>query len=184
VAALGATVPSIYSFVDPSPAWPAAFKQEAARLKDLLGEEVLVIHHIGSTSVPGLAAKPIIDLLPVVRSIDQVDAATGALEAAGYHAWGAFGLEGRRLFTKDAAGVRTHNVHIYGHDDPDIRRHLAFRSYLRAHPDQVAAYARVKGEAYARHPADIAQYNDAKSSWIRTTEQVALRWYDTAATES
>src|SRR5262245_48196142 len=94
-------MPSQYTFDDYSPTWPDEFNQEAERLKTLLGDRLTAVHHIGSTSVPGLAAKPIIDLLPLVRSIESIDSLTPRLEQAGYQAWGEYGLVGRRYFTKD-----------------------------------------------------------------------------------
>ncbi|WP_026072285.1 GrpB family protein [Nodosilinea nodulosa] len=170
-------MPSAYTFTDYSPDWPLAFEQAAACLRDLLDDDLVVIHHIGSTSVPGLAAKPIIDLLPVARSIAIIEAKTPRLEAAGYRAWGEYGLPGRRFFTRDQHGYRTHNIHIYGQDDPDIERHLAFRNYLRTHPAVRDEYAAVKRAAYARYPADIGGYSDSKHGWIQTVEAQARAWY-------
>ena len=168
---------SQYSFGEYSAAWPMEFAQEGSRLQALLGDELVVIHHIGSTSVPGLAAKPIIDLLPLVHDISRIDRYNPVMIAAGYQAWGENELPGRRYFTNDANGVRTHNVHIYAFDHPEVTRHLAFRDYLRAHPGACTEYVAVKRLAYAQHPADIAAYNNAKDHWIKTTEQVALAWY-------
>lgn len=168
---------SRYTFTDYSPDWPLAFEREAARLRSLLGDALVTIHHIGSTSVPGLAAKPIIDLLPVAGSVLAIEAKTPQLEAAGYRAWGEYGLPGRRYFTRDRDGYRTHNIHIYGQGDPDIERHLAFRDYLRAHPAVRDQYAAVKRAAYAQHPADIDSYSDSKHGWIQTVEAEAIAWY-------
>lgn len=170
-------MPSLYTFSDYSAEWPALFEAEAARLRELLGEEIIAIHHIGSTSVPALAAKPIIDVLPLVREIGRIDLYAPALQAAGYTAWGEFGLPGRRYFTRDRAAYRTHNVHIYQHDNPDVTRHLAFCAYLRSHPDIRDEYAALKRAAYAQFPADIAAYNDAKNTWIKRIERLALAWY-------
>lgn len=175
-------MPSRYTFVDHDPSWSAAFDREAAILAGLLGDLLVSIHHVGSTSVPGLAAKPIIDLLPLVTEIELVDERSGALEGAGYRAWGEFGLPGRRYFTKDdSAGWRTHNVHVYAHDDPEATRHLAFPAYLRHHPDAAAEYAEVKRRAYELHPSDVAAYNDAKDAWIKEHERRALRWWQRTA---
>ncbi|WP_035991365.1 GrpB family protein [Leptolyngbya sp. KIOST-1] len=170
-------MPSLYTFTDYSPEWPHAFEQAAAQLRSLLGDDLIAIHHIGSTSVPGLAAKPIIDLLPVAQSIEAIAAQTPQLEAAGYLAWGEYGLPGRRYFTRDRDGYRTYNIHIYGQGDPDIDRHLAFRDYLRAHSPVRDEYAAVKRAAYAQHPTDIGGYSDSKHDWIQTVEAKAMAWY-------
>lgn len=169
--------PSLYSFTDYSPEWPGEFQREAGRLKGLLGDELVIVHHIGSTSVPGLAAKPIIDLLPLVRDLAFIDDHTAVLEHAGYKAWGEYGLPGRRYFTRDRDEVRTHNLHIFQVDDPDVDRHLAFCAYLRAHEAARKEYEALKRELYARHPADISAYNDGKDAWIKRMEGVALEWY-------
>jgi GrpB-like predicted nucleotidyltransferase (UPF0157 family) len=171
-------MPSRYTFEPYSADWPRQFELEAARLRELLGAELVAIHHIGSTAVPGLAAKPIIDFLPIVRQIERVDLLTHAFAAAGYRAWGEYGLPGRRYFTKDDdVGTRTHNVHIYGMHDAEIARHLAFRDYLRAHPAFQREYEEVKRRAYFLFPADIERYNDAKDAWIKRVEREALEWY-------
>lgn len=174
-------MPSLYTFTDYSPEWPLEFKKEAARLRSLLGKKIISIHHIGSTSVPGLAAKPIIDLLPTVQNIERIDECTAMLQDAGYKPWGEYGLPGRRLFTKDRNGYRTHNIHIYQVEDPDIERHLAFCAFLRNHEDIRQAYAALKREVYAHHPADIAAYSDGKNAWIQQIEPLALEWYRTIA---
>jgi GrpB-like predicted nucleotidyltransferase (UPF0157 family) len=171
-------MPSRYTFAPSSADWPRLFDEEAERLRKLLGGEVVEIHHIGSTAVPGLAAKPIIDLLPVVRAIERVDVLAAALGAAAYRAWGEYGLSGRRYFTRDdATGLRTHNMHIYAEHNPEIVRHLAFRDYLRAHSTVCREYEEVKRRAYALHPADIDLYNDAKNDWIKRIEREALAWF-------
>jgi GrpB-like predicted nucleotidyltransferase (UPF0157 family) len=170
-------MPSRYSFTDYSPDWPHEFRREAVRLKALIGEKLLTVHHIGSTSVPGLAAKPIIDVLPVVRNIEQVDELTPRFEGAGYKAWGEYGLPGRRYFSKDSDGYRTHNVHIYQEGNPEIERHLAFCAYLRSHESVRDEYEALKRAVFACHPSDIEGYMNGKDAWIKRIEGVALQWY-------
>ena len=170
-------MPSLYTFTEYSPDWPSEFRREAERLTGLLGDALVTVHHVGSTSVPGLAAKPIIDLLPLVRDLTVVDGHTAMLQEAGYQAWGEYGLPGRRYFTRDRGAHRTHNVHIYQADNPDVDRHLAFCAYLRSHEQARREYEALKRAAYARHPADIGAYNDDKNDWIKQAEQVALSWY-------
>jgi GrpB-like predicted nucleotidyltransferase (UPF0157 family) len=170
-------MPSRYTFADYSPDWPPEFEREAGRLRALLGEELVAVHHVGSTSVPGLAAKPIIDLLPLVRAIAAVDDYTPRLREAGYRDWGEYGLPGRRLFTRDRGEDRTHNVHVYQFDNPDVERHLAFCAYLRHHEPARREYEALKRAVYEQHPADIQAYNDGKNGWIKRLEPVAVEWY-------
>ena len=174
---IGMETTSKYTFTDYSPDWPLWFNGEAERLKALLGGELIGVHHIGSTSVPGLAAKPTIDLLPVVRDIARVDIGTPLLKEAGYRAWGEYGLPGRRYFTRDCDGWRTHNIHVYQFDNPEIERHRAFCAYLRSNEKARAEYEALKRQVYARHPADIEAYNDGKNAWIKQVEPIALEWY-------
>jgi GrpB-like predicted nucleotidyltransferase (UPF0157 family) len=170
-------MPSLYTFTEYSAEWPRLFEQEAAKLKALLGDELLVVHHIGSTSIPGLAAKSVIDLLPLVRDIARIDELTPTLQEAGYKPWGEYGLLGRRYFTKDRDGYRTHNIHIYQVDNPDVERHLAFCVYLRSHEEPRKQYEALKRQVFALHPADITAYNNGKDAWIKQLEPVAIEWY-------
>jgi len=171
------TMPSRYTFAEYSPDWSFQFQKEAEFLASVFGPDLAGVHHIGSTSVPGLAAKPIIDMLPLVWDIRQVERHTSTLGQAGYRSWGEYGLPGRRFFTKDRGEFRTHNVHIYAVDDPDAERHLAFCAYLRAHPAARDDYAQLKRQVYAQHPDDIGAYNDGKNDWIKRTEALATPWY-------
>ncbi len=170
-------MPSRYTFTQYSPEWPIEFKREAHRLQVLFGGEIVSIHHIGSTSVPGLDAKPIIDLLPLVHDIARINSYNDRMTNAGYKVWGEYGLSGRRYFTKDSGEYRTHNIHMYGVNDPGVPRHLAFCAYLRAHHDAQREYSAVKRAAYVLHPADIEVYNNSKDAWIKRTEKLALAWY-------
>lgn len=170
-------MPSLYFFSEYSTAWPLAFAVEAELLRTLLGDQLVAVHHIGSTSVPGLAAKPTIDMLPVVRDIARIDAYINEFEVSGYRSWGEYGLPGRRFFTKDRDAYRTHNIHIYQADDPDIERHLAFCAYLRFHEAIRTEYESLKRRIYAEHPADIVAYNDGKNEWIKQIEPLAIEWY-------
>jgi GrpB-like predicted nucleotidyltransferase (UPF0157 family) len=174
-------MPSRYTFTESSPDWPREFAREAERLRGLLGDELVDVHHVGSTAVPGLAAKAIIDLIPVVREIAGIDARQPQFEQAGYKAWGEYGIDGRRYFTRDLDGLRTHNVHIFAAGSPHIERHLAFRAYLRNHPTVRDEYAALKRDVYARHPADIEAYMDGKDAWIKALEPIAVEWYRSSA---
>ncbi len=158
------------------PTWVARFEEEAGRLSRLFEGTVLAIHHIGSTSVPGLEAKPIIDIMPVVRAIEQVDELSGHMEALGYRSFGEHGIPRRRFFAK-GDDVRTFHVHVFEAGDDGVTRHLAFREYLKAFPDVRAEYGDLKRTLAEQHPTDIESYIQGKQEWVSETERVATIWY-------
>jgi GrpB-like predicted nucleotidyltransferase (UPF0157 family) len=148
----------------------------AQRLQ-VLGPNLVAVHHIGSTSVPGLIAKPIIDLMPVVTSLTSLDEQRQYVQALGYQWHGEFGISGRRYCTlSDEAGVRVVQLHLFKSDSPHIERHIAFRNYLRSHSDEANAYAVEKRRAQSLHPANSHAYADEKDKWIRAVETKALIW--------
>jgi GrpB-like predicted nucleotidyltransferase (UPF0157 family) len=158
-----------------NPDWPKQFQLEAERLKNLFGDELLAVHHIGSTAVPGLQAKPVLDLLPVVRDIRRVDTFNQAMRTMGYQPKGEYGIPGRRFFIK-GGNRRTHHVHVFQHGDPEIHRHLVFRDYLRAHPHEAERYGKLKAELALKHPWDIEAYMAGKAGLVRELERAALEW--------
>ena len=151
----------------------------------ILGPLLLRVEHIGSTSIPGIHAKPVIDLMPIVRSVEAVDALQGAFEAAGFCWYGEYGLPGRRYLNRDdpRTGERLTNVHIYAQDNPEVERHLAFRDYLRAHPDVAQEYKAVKLACAAQHPTDISGYMDCKDAICKGIESAAVTWHRAACGE-
>lgn len=156
--------------------WPQKFEEEAALIRSILQDEVLEIHHIGSTSVPGMKAKPIIDMMPVVREIERVDAYDEHFAAIGYEAMGEFGIQGRRYFRKGSFN-RTHHIHIFSKThQKDIERHLAVRDYLRAHPQEAHAYGELKAELASKFPTDSALYSDGKDDFVQRLEKRAMEW--------
>jgi GrpB-like predicted nucleotidyltransferase (UPF0157 family) len=163
-----------------NPDWPRHAASHADRLR-VLGQVLVSVHHIGSTSVPGLAAKPIIDLMPLVRNLAGLDRMRARVEALGYAWHRAYGISGRRYCTlSDEAGVRAVQLHFFRADSPHAVRHLAFRDYLRAHPDVARAYEVEKRRARELHPGDSHAYGDEKSAWIRRVEAAALAWHAAA----
>ncbi len=162
--------------VDYDPQWPCMFKAEADRIRDVFGKEIMAIHHIGSTAVPGLKAKPIIDIMPLVRDIEAVDKFSDKMIALRYEPRGEFGIPGRRYFQKGGDN-RTHHVHIFQFDSSDVERHLAFRDYLRQHADDAKRYGELKESFAKRFPDDIEAYCDGKNEFIKKLEQRAIEWY-------
>lgn len=156
------------------PQWAGAAAREAERLRGALGDMLVSVHHIGSTSIPGLIAKPVLDMVPVARSHAELDAAQGSLEALGYVGHGEFGLAGRRYFTRDAEGRRVVQLHCYEEGSPEITRHLAFRDYLRARPGLMAEYEAVKRRCVELHGESSHAYGDCKGGWVQRIEAEAL----------
>ncbi len=160
-----------------NPAWRRQFEDEAGRIVAALGEMVVRLHHIGSTAIPEIWAKPIIDILLEVENVAQLDERRPSLEALGYESLGEFGIPGRRYFRKnDAAGIRTHQVHAFAAGSPQIERHLAFRDYMREHHAAAQAYSALKQELAQAHPDDLEAYMDGKDGFIKEHEAKALAW--------
>lgn len=152
-----------------NPEWPEIFASEAKLINHALGNNCLIIHHIGSTSVPGLSAKPIIDILPVVKNILEIDKATKAMEGLGYEAKGEYGIAFRRYFQK-GKNIRTHNVHVYEEGDPEIDRYLRFRDWMRSHEDDAHAYANLKIQLAMKFPQNILQYCNGKDAFVASID--------------
>lgn len=165
----------------PDPAWPEQFRAEAARLRTILGDEAVAIEHIGSTAIPGIPAKPTIDVLVAARDLAAIDALRPTLEAAGYAWRGENGIPGRRYLVCGTEEAHTHHVHILCAGNPEIARHLAFRDYLVAHPAEAQAYARLKEQLAARLADDPAAYTEAKSAFIREVDARAAAWRRSSA---
>ena len=160
-----------------NPVWVQQFTEEAAVLAGIFGKEIIQIHHIGSTSVPGMSAKPIIDIMPVIRDLNQADSFNEKMEQAGYEAKGENGLPGRRYFQK-GGDLRSHHVHMYEEGNPEIARHLAFRDYLRCRPDAARAYSERKEQLALLFPFDISGYIEGKASLVKEIEKKALQWHN------
>ena len=159
---------------DYSTKWAKMFEREAKLIKNILKDQCLAVYHIGSTAVPGLKAKPIIDMMPVVKDIQKVDQMAEAFENIGYEYLGEFGIAGRRYLRK-GGDERTHQIHIFAENDgANIVRHLAVRDYLRARPDEALAYGALKKRLAERFPYDIEGYCDGKGAFVRALEERAL----------
>ena len=137
----------------------------------------VAVHHIGSTAVPGLMAKPVIDLLGVTGSLALIEAARPALEGLGWRWRGENGAAGRRYFTRDdpEMGERAAHLHVHAAGDPMIAWHLAFRDRLRAEPETAEAYGREKARCAALHPGDSGAYAACKKAWTDGVAREAVR---------
>jgi GrpB-like predicted nucleotidyltransferase (UPF0157 family) len=153
--------------------WPAMFNAENFLLQALLGDVVRKIHHIGSTSVPGLSAKPVIDILLEVADINQLDKCNSAMVDAGYVSRGENGIAGRRYFIK-GGDQRSHQVHAFSVGDIQIQKHLSFRDYLRKNSYIASDYAEIKRTAALLCKNDAHRYSALKTNFIEHHLQRAL----------
>ena len=171
----GRNVPKPVELVPYSAEWPVLAERELGRLAHALGGLVVAGHHIGSTAVPGIHAKPVIDLLLVVRGVAELDAHQSVFRHLGYRCRGENGIAGRRYYTlDDVTGRRRFQVHCFAPESGEIERHLAFRDYLRTQPETALAYEAEKLRCRELHPHDSTAYCEAKAGWIAGVLPLAL----------
>jgi len=157
--------------------WRDEFEAEAKKVVVALGENIVNIYHIGSTAVPDIYAKPIIDLLVEVTDISKVDGQNSGMKSLGYEVMGEFGIPGRRYFRKDnRKGIRTHHIHTFESGSPELERHLAFRDYMIAHPEDAQKYSELKRKLAEEYPQNPDEYMDGKDSFIKEIDQKAAGW--------
>ncbi len=152
---------------DPDGSWPAAFEAERVAIAPLFPVAPLLIEHMGSTAVPGLGAKPVIDLIVLMARLADALPAIPALEATGYSFWAANPDKTRLFLVKGLppAPRRTHHLHIY-EDADEVKRHLLFRDHLRADAATRDAYWRLKRDLADRHRHDRDAYTAAKNGFV------------------
>jgi GrpB-like predicted nucleotidyltransferase (UPF0157 family) len=149
--------------------WPRLFEEEAARLRAALGDPAPLIEHTGSTAIAGMDAKPIIDLMLAVPSLEQATALVPVLEGLGYEYRGDGGAPGRLFFAKGPRSQRTHHLSLAEPTSALWREALLFRDYLRSHPEAAETYRHLKHGLAAQHPADRAAYTSGKDALIKAT---------------
>ncbi len=160
-----------------TPHWADRAGTLIAALRAAVPGAFVAVHHIGSTAVPGLAAKPVIDLLGETGSLALIEAARPALEGLGWRWRGENGVAGRRYLTRDdpETGAREVHLHVHATGDPMIPWHLAFRDRLRAEPVTAAAYEAEKRRCAALHPDDSGAYAACKKAWTDGVAGAAVR---------
>ncbi len=158
------------------PSWRRRFERGSARIRAVLGDEVVDIHHIGSTAIPSIVAKPIVDFLVEVKEIGRVDGYNGKMEEAGYRPKGEFGIPGRRYFIRGPDHARKEHLHIFTAGHSEAVRLLLFRDYMNAHSADAKAYGDLKEELARRFPHDIEGYLAGKEGFIRDIDKKASRW--------
>jgi GrpB-like predicted nucleotidyltransferase (UPF0157 family) len=160
--------------VDYDTAWPRLFAEESERFRAALGDAVVAVEHIGSTAVPGLAAKPVIDVLVGLRTTELTRKQIEAMESLGYEYLGEYGIPGRLFFHK--ARPRSHHVHAVLLGSDLWERHLAFRDFLRAHRAEAQRYGAFKRRLAAEVAGDRAAYVEGKEAFATALEERARAW--------
>lgn len=147
--------------------WKQDFFKIKTELADALGQLATGIEHVGSTSVEGLSAKPVIDIDVVIKDYSVFDNVVIALEKIGYRHEGNLGIPGREAFKYDGKEhLKKHHLYVCPEDSEELKRHIAFRDYLRSHPDAVKEYSRIKEDGARMYPYDIDRYIEYKSPLI------------------
>jgi len=156
--------------------WPKLFEQEAKKLRTIFGKNLLLIKHYGSTSIPGMLAKPIIDILLGVKTIEVADSMNQSLLAINYIAQGEFGVKGRRFFTKSNAIRRLCHLSIFAMDNQELLRQVRFNDYLRIHSKEAQQYSQLKQQLANQYAYDAKGYSNAKREFIAELHLKAEIW--------
>ncbi len=155
--------------------WRTEYVKESGLLKSVIGQYVLDIQHVGSTSIEGLDAKPIIDIAVAVESLDKVNYFKGALEQIGYEYKGNAGIEGRIMFAKGSEDLRTHYLHVEVIHGPIWENHIYFRDYLRLHKEYIKEYSDLKKALAIKFQEDRGSYTKEKDKFITFILEKAKR---------
>ena len=158
------------------PGWPRRYEAEEGRLRRALDGVLQDIAHVGSTAIPGMAAKPLIDIMLVVGTLDDLDRRTPALEALGYASEGALFVPRSRFFSKGAPESRSHHLHAYPPGHPEIDRHLDLRDFLRCHAAEAGSYAALKARLAKEFRDDLPAYSEGKTPMLAALIEQAGRW--------
>ncbi len=147
--------------------WKQDFQAIKNEIQDALGQLALAIEHVGSTSVKGLSAKPIIDIDVIIEDSSLLGSVISSLAAIGYHHEGDLGIAGREAFKYEGKDhLQKHHLYVCPKDSVELKRHIAFRNYLRSHPEAVREYSQIKEEGARIYPNDIEKYIEHKTSFI------------------
>ena len=170
------SAPVIITLYDPL--WVTQYNEEAARIQLEIGEWLAGLEHVGSTAVPGLAAKPVIDILAGLRTLADAPHCIPRLQGLGYRYIPDYELDlpERRYFQKLIDGQHSHHIHMVEVTSDFWRRHLLFRDYLRSHPDDARAYGELKLRLAEQFENDRAAYTDAKGTFINEVMAKAEVW--------
>ena len=160
-----------------NPNWVLEYEKEAKQIADILRDELVRIHHIGSTSIPNLPAKPIIDILLEIKSLDNLETFQDSFEKIGYECLGEYGISSRYFFRKGGENP-THHIHAYEQENThEINRHLAVREFLKKNELWAEEHTKLKICLAKQFPHSIENYCEGKDRFVKELEKTALDWY-------
>ncbi|WP_026477935.1 GrpB family protein [Alkaliphilus transvaalensis] len=156
--------------------WPVLYRQEVDNLKTIIENLAIDFHHIGSTAIVGIQAKPIIDIMVEVSNIDAIDMLKDKFINLGYVMMGEYGIPNRRFIIKGDLLNRSHHIHIFLQGDKEVGRHLNFRDYLNAHPHVAQEYSNLKLKLVDEFPDNMEGYIAGKNALIKEIDKRAEVW--------
>jgi GrpB-like predicted nucleotidyltransferase (UPF0157 family) len=156
--------------------WPALFQKEVDRISNDIGNAIDYYYHMGSTAVPGLAAKPTIDILAVADSLQNLDSKKDVMSELGYQVKGEHGIPGRRYYQKLSGEVHLYHIHAFEKEHPEITRYLNFRDFLQTNLLIREAYQQLKQKLAQKFMYDATSYTAGKSEFIRQVDKQAAEW--------
>ncbi len=166
-----------YSFSEYDPNWKTQFSTLRDFLMKIFGDKAVRIEHVGSTSIEGMKAKPLIDILVIVKKIEPFQEQKDQMIKAGYE-WGENYIAPNTLlfFRLGTEGEKLDNVHICEEDSPKARQFIVMRDYLRTHPERASEYSDLKQKNVELYPDDYPAYRRAKDSFLQQLEKEAYEW--------
>ncbi len=167
-----------YTVVSYDTEWPELFESVRKELEPVFGDEAKAIEHVGSTAVPGMSAKPTIDVLVVVKDILEVDKLDEKMKELGYDAYGEYVGKGGRFFAREENGERIVNVHCFPVDHPKVKDLIDMRDYLRTHHEESKDYADFKLDLAQKYPDDYFAYRKEKDEYIQELKKRMEKWRD------
>ncbi len=166
-----------YSIQPHTSEWTLKFIELKKLLLDIFGGKITLVEHVGSTSIPGIKAKPVIDVLMLVNNIEDLEEEIENIKSKGYVVRKNVLTERSFLFEKVSGGTKEQNIHVFEKDTPYAQSHfISVRDYLRAHPAVAQEYEKLKEDLYAKHPNDYEAYRAGKDEFLKKLEETAQDW--------
>ncbi len=168
-----------YSIQEYNPEWPIKFKSIKKFLEEVFKEKAIQIEHIGSTSIPGMKAKPVIDVAVLVNDIEPFTEERKLMEEAGYKSIDNYIGPNTLIFYKeDEAQRKSENIHVWPKDHPKADRTILMRDYFRTHPEHAKRYAELKEKLTLEHPDDYPAYRAGKDNFLEEIATLSNEWRD------